>query len=187
MELYTQAQDEFEKLLATVPADGWTRPSMCREWTVRDVAGHVIWGQLQLHAWATGDPDPARDGAPGMPAPAVMTGDDPLATWHAVRTIPTEAQLSRTVTLTGMGEVPVAGLLSLLVTDLTAHTWDIGQALGLRVDLPDDLVTATFDWARANMVRRPGYFGPEVTPSPDADAQTRMLAFLGRTSPPPRT
>jgi uncharacterized protein (TIGR03086 family) len=180
MELYTHAQDEFDKVLAAVPASGWAKASMCREWTVRDVAGHVIWGQRQLHAWATGDPDPARDGAPGMPHPAVMAGDDPLATWREVRTVPTGKQLSRTVTLTGMGEVPVAGLLSLLVTDLTAHTWDIGHALGLRVDLPPDLVAASFDWARDHVVRRPGFFGPEVTPAADADAQTRMLAFLGR-------
>ena len=180
MELYAQAQDEFEKVLTEVPAAGWSTPSMCRDWTVRDVAGHVIWGQRQLHAWATGDPDPAPDGAPGAPHPAVMAGDDPLSTWRAVRTVPTAAQLSRTVTITGLGEIPVAGLLSLLVTDLTAHTWDIGHALGLRVDLPPELVTASFGWAREHVVRRPGYFGPEVTPADDADAQTRMLAFLGR-------
>ncbi|MBB4907576.1 TIGR03086 family metal-binding protein [Actinophytocola algeriensis] len=180
MELYTQAQDEFDKVLAAVPAAGWSRPSMCRDWTVRDVAGHAIWGQLQLHAWATGGPDPARDGAPGMPAPAVMTGDDPLATWRAARTVPAPTQLSRTVAITGMGEVPVAALLSLLVTDLTAHTWDIGRALGLPVDLPRGLVTASFGWAREHVVRRPGFFGPELTPAADADAQTRMLAFLGR-------
>jgi uncharacterized protein (TIGR03086 family) len=180
MELYTQAQDEFDKVLAAVPASGWSRPSMCRDWTIRDVAGHAIWGQLQLHAWATGDPDPARDGAPGMPQPAVMAGDDPLTTWRESRTVPAGTQLSRTVTLTGMGEVPVAALVSLLVTDLTTHTWDIGHALGLPVALPPELVTASFDWAREHMVRRPGYFGPEVSVPQDADTQTRMLAFLGR-------
>jgi len=180
MELYTQAQDKFDAMLATVPEDGWSQPSMCREWTVRDVAGHVIWGQHQLHAWATGDPDPAPDGAPGTPHPAVMAGDDPLATWRAARTMPSGAELTRIVTLPGLGEVPVAALISLLVTDLTAHTWDIGHALGLPVHLPPPLVTASFDWARDHMVRRPGYFGPELTPAQDADDQTRMLAFLGR-------
>jgi len=180
MELYTQAQDEFDTMLAAVPPDGWSRPSMCREWTVRDVAGHVIWGQRQLHAWATGSPDPERDGAPGMPHPAVMAGDDPLSTWRAVRTVPSDEELTRTVTITGMGDIPVVALLSLLVTDFTAHTWDIGHALGLPADLPEPLVTASFDWARTNMVRRAGYFGPELAPPPDADDQTRMLAFLGR-------
>jgi hypothetical protein len=26
----------------------------------------------------------------------------------------------------------------------------------------------------------PGFFGPELTPPPDADEQTRWLAYLGR-------
>lgn len=180
MELYTRAQDEFDAMLAAVPADGWDRPSMCREWTVRDVAGHAVWGQHQLRAWATGGEDPARDGAPGMPHPAVMAGDDPVAAWRAARYVPSGAELDRLVSITGMGEVPVVGIMALLVTDLTAHTWDIGHALGLPVDLPPPLVTASFDWAREHVVRRPGFFGPELTPAPEADDQTRMLAFLGR-------
>ncbi|MFC4855738.1 TIGR03086 family metal-binding protein [Actinophytocola glycyrrhizae] len=182
MELYTQAQDEFDKMLAAVPPAGWTTPSMCRDWTVRDVAGHAIWGQRQLHSWATGAPDPAPDGAPGMPTPAVMAGEDPLTTWRAARTVPSGEELKRTVTITGMGEIPVAALLSLLVTDLSAHTWDIGHALGLPVRLPPELVTASFDWARDHVVRRPGFFDQEVPVAQDADAQTRMLAFLGRTT-----
>lgn len=180
MELYTQAQDEFDRVLAAVPPEAWDRPTACTEWTVRDIAGHVIWGQRQLRAWATGEDDPAPDGAPGMPHPAVMTGDDPLTTWRAVRTVLSEEQLARRTTLPGMGEVPLAAVVALLVTDLVAHTWDIAHAAGGPVRLPPALVTAAFDWARANVVRRPGFFGPERTPPPDADEQTRMLAFLGR-------
>jgi uncharacterized protein (TIGR03086 family) len=180
MELYKEAQNEFDAILAAVPEDGWDRPSMCREWTVRDVAGHVIWGQHQLRAWVTGAPDPARDGAPGTPHPAVLTGDDPVATWRAALMTPASAQLDKTMALPGLGTVSVAGLLDLLVTDLTTHAWDIGHALGMPVDLPSPLVTATFEWAREHMVRQPGYFGPELAPAPGADEQTRMLAFLGR-------
>src|SRR5262245_62529118 len=83
MELYRQAQDEVDRTLASV--EHWETPSTCPGWTVRDVAGHLIWGQRQLRAWATGEPDPARDGAPGAPHPAVLTGDDPAATWRAAR------------------------------------------------------------------------------------------------------
>lgn len=180
MELYTRAQDEFDEMLATVPADGWDKPSMCSEWTVRDVTGHVVWGQHQLRAWATGGPDPAPDGAPGMPRPSIVAGDDPVGAWRAARMVPSGDELNRMVTITGLGELSVAALLSLLTTDLTAHTWDIGHGLGLPVRLPPPLVTASFDWARAHVVRRPGYFGPEVTPTQDADEQARMLAFLGR-------
>lgn len=115
-----------------------------------------------------------------MPHPAVMAGDDPVGTWRAARVVPSGDELNRMVAITGLGELPVAALLSLSTTELTVHTWDIGCGLGLPARLPPPLVTASFDWARAHVVRRPGFFGPEVTPAPDADEQARMLAFLGR-------
>ena len=44
---YRRAQEGFEMVLHAVPAGGWDAPSECELWTVRDVAGHVIWGQEQ--------------------------------------------------------------------------------------------------------------------------------------------
>jgi uncharacterized protein (TIGR03086 family) len=135
-------------------------------------------------AWATGEADPPPTGAPGAPHPGVLAGDDPVATWREARAstdaVLTPETLARTTMLPGMGEIPVAAVTELLTCDLTVHTWDLGHPLGLAVRLPDPLVTATHEWGRAHAVRAPGYFGPELTPPPDADAQTRMLAFLGR-------
>jgi uncharacterized protein (TIGR03086 family) len=184
MEHYRHAQDGFDAVVAAVPADRWDAPSTCAEWTVRDVAGHVIWGQHQMRAWATGEDDPERTGAPGSPHPGLMAGADPVATWRAARaaSVPslTPEALGRTTSITGLGEVPLVAVLTLLVTDTVVHTWDIGHALGMNVELDPVLVAVAFDWSRANAVRRPGFFGPELTPPADADEQTRMLAFLGR-------
>jgi uncharacterized protein (TIGR03086 family) len=185
MESYRLAQDGFDAVLANVPADRWDAPSACSEWTVRDVAGHVIWAQHQMRAWATGEEYTQRAGAPGAPHPAVMAGDDPVATWRAARaaSVPTLTPevLARRMSLPGLGEVPLAAVVSLLITDTTAHTWDVAHGLGLELRLPPELVTHAYDWGRANVVRRPGFFGPELTPpTADADEQTRMLAFLGR-------
>jgi uncharacterized protein (TIGR03086 family) len=68
----------------------------------------------------------------------------------------------------------------LLLTDTVTHGWDIGHALGKPVVLDPELVAVAFDWSRANVMRRPAFFGPELTPPDGADEQTRMLAFLGR-------
>lgn len=184
LDSYRHAQDGFDVVLAEVRPGGWEAPSACAEWTVRDVAGHVIWGQHRLRTWATGEDYAEHAGAPGAPRPGVLTGDDPLATWRAARTASvaalTDEALARTTEIPGIGEIPIAGLIPLLITDLLGHTWDIGHALGASVRLEPALVPVAFDWARANVQRRPGFFGPELTPPDGADEQTRMLAFLGR-------
>jgi uncharacterized protein (TIGR03086 family) len=184
MELYRQTQDEFDKTLAAVAPSGWDTPSTCPGWTVRDIAGHVTWAQDQLRAWATGGENPSPAGAPGAPHPGVLTGEDPLATWRSARAaadaVLTPETLARTTEIPGMGEIPVAAVVALLQCDLTAHTWDIAHPLGQAVQLPEPLVMAAHEWALAHAVRAPGFFGPELTPAPHADAQTRMLAFLGR-------
>lgn len=184
MERYRRAQDGFDAMLAAVPPDQWDAPSACTEWTVRDVAGHVIWGQEQLRYWAIGQEYGNRNGAPGSPHPIDMAGTDPVATWRAARARSVESLtdegLGRMVTIPGFGEVPVAAMVTTLVTDHLAHTWDIGHALGLDVPLDAELVPGSFEWARANIRRAPGFFGPELTPPPDGDEQTRWLAFLGR-------
>ena len=184
MQRYGRAQDDFDAVLAAVRPDQWDAPSACTEWTVRDVAGHVIWGQRQMQAWATGTDYADGRGAPGAPHPGELAGRDPVAVWRAARaesvaTLTPEA-LGRTTSITGMGEVPLTAIVTLLTTDHVAHTWDIGHALGMDVRLDPALVTLAFDWARSNIVRRPGFFGPELTPPAGSDEQTRMLAFLGR-------
>jgi uncharacterized protein (TIGR03086 family) len=181
---YRRAQDGFDAVLSAVPVGGWDAPSECELWTVRDVAGHVIWGQEQLAHWATGQDYGRADGAPGAPHPAAMAGTDPLSTWHTARTAAddtlTDEALRRTVTLPGLGETPLSGIVTLLVTDLLAHSWDIGHALDLKVRLDPDLVSGSFAWARDHVIRVPGFFGPELMPPASADEQTRWLAYLGR-------
>jgi hypothetical protein len=74
---------------------------------------------------------------------------------------------------------------SLLITDHLAHAWDIGHALALDIRLDGDLVAGSMAWARDNVVRFPGFFGPELRPPPDADEQTRWLGYRGRAARQP--
>jgi uncharacterized protein (TIGR03086 family) len=185
MKSYLRAQDEFDAVLAAVAPGQWGLPSVCTEWTVRDVAGHVIWGQEQMRHWAGGQDYTVAAGAPGAPHPAELAGADPLATWRAARaraveTLTDEA-LGRMISLPGMGEIPLVAMVTTFVTDHLAHAWDIGHALGMDTRLDPELVSESFAWARdGHALRVPGFFGPELTPPADADEQTRWLAFLGR-------
>ena len=181
---YQRAQDHFDAVLAAVSADRWDTPSACAVWTIRDVAGHVIWGQEQMRHWATAADYPHPEGAPGSAHPGDLAGDDPVATWRTARTACSEQltddALTRTVTIVGLGETPLASIVTLLVTDHLVHAWDISHALGLDVRLDGDLIPGSLAWARSNILRMPGFFGPELAVPSDADEQTRWLAFLGR-------
>jgi uncharacterized protein (TIGR03086 family) len=184
MDAYRRAQDGLEAVLAAVRAHEWDVPSACAQWTVRDVAGHVIWGQEQLRHWATGQQYGRADGAPGAAHPSVLAGTNPVEAFRGVRAAAVESltpeALCRTVRLPGLGNQPLASIVTLLITDHLAHTWDIGHALALDIRLDTDLVAGSLAWARNNIVRFPGFFGPELSPPPDADEQTRWLAYLGR-------
>ena len=190
MELYRRAQDGFDAALAGVGPDRWDGPSTCTGWSVRDVAGHVIWAQRQLRAWATGEPY-AEEGGPGSAHPGALAAGDPVPTWRAARRESvaelTEEALARPTAIPGIGEVPLVAMVTLLITDTVTHTWDIAHAVGNEVKLDPELVAVAFDWSRANVMRRPGFFGPELTPPDGADEQTRMLAFLGRAAWQPVT
>jgi uncharacterized protein (TIGR03086 family) len=184
MDAYQRSQDSFEAVLAHVPPQKWDSPSACSQWTLRDVAGHVIWGQEQLRHWATGQQYGRTDGSPGAAHPGDLAGTNPVETFRGVRAASTESltreALCRTVRLPGVGNQPLASIITLLITDHLGHTWDIGHPLGLDIRLDTDLVAGSLAWARQNIVRLPGFFGPELLPPPDADEQTRWLAYLGR-------
>ncbi|MBB5912880.1 uncharacterized protein (TIGR03086 family) [Nocardia transvalensis] len=184
LEAYGRALDELELVLAKVDAGQWDSASACAEWTVRDVAGHVTWGQCQMRAWASGEDFTDRTGAPGASHPAALTGGDPVRAFRDARaacdSTLTDSGLARIVALPGLGEIPVAAILPLLLTDSITHAWDIAHPLGIEIQLPPDLVTRAFDWSRANVVRAPGFFGPELSPPTESDQQHRLMAYLGR-------
>jgi uncharacterized protein (TIGR03086 family) len=158
---------------------------------VRDIAGHVIWGQDQLRCWATEETYGGVPGGPGSPHPGELAGDDPLGTWRQARAacaaVLSDETLDRMVSLRSLGDRPISTIVTIVFNDTLIHTWDIGHALGVDVQPPSDLVAASHAWARDNILRVPGFFGPELAPPPDVDEQTRWLAFLGRAAWEPVT
>lgn len=48
--LHDDENRDFSAFLHTLPADDWERPSLCDGWRVRDVVGHILYGQ-ELKLW----------------------------------------------------------------------------------------------------------------------------------------
>ena len=180
---YHRALDLFERLVAGVPRDGWDAPSPCAGWTARDVAGHVTGGQYRIRALATGEPPPDANGDPARFVP-----DDVLMNWRTARkecaSALTEEALALRVPFGGLGELPLVDYLEGYMLEPLVHAWDLAQATDQPSRLDPDLVHHAFATAQvvAAPLRATGHLAQPHQPPRGSDEQTRMLAFLGRTT-----
>jgi uncharacterized protein (TIGR03086 family) len=69
-----------------------------------------------------------------------------------------------------------------LLLDTLVHGWDIAKATGQDTRLDPELVSACLPIAEqlTSQFRSAGVFGELLPVDPDADAQTRLLALMGR-------
>ncbi|MFC9253891.1 TIGR03086 family metal-binding protein [Amycolatopsis thailandensis] len=189
LDRYQRTQDGFEAVLAAVSPERWDAASACEYWTVRDVAGHVIWSLEVLRHHLAGREYTVPNGPAGSEKPGELAGDDPVAAWRETReaaaALLTGDVLDRPAPAWYAANRPdatVTDYLALLTFDTLVHTWDVGSALGIEVRMEPDIVKPSFSLARLIISRTPGTFGPKVKPEPGADQQTRFLAFLGRSA-----
>lgn len=167
-------------LITAVPADRWTAPTPCSEWTVRDLVAHLIAGNVKYAGIARGD-----DFVAG--APPASVGDDPAATyrqtlsdmlhaWEAPGALDREIGLPRGQ----RGRAEVAAWIHLAET--LGHGWDLATATGQQAGFNDEDVAASLAECRRRM---PAERGQE---SPFADAVApagerlidQLAAYLGR-------
>lgn len=177
---YRRRAAAFTDTVAAVPDGAWGAPSPCPDWDARAVVGHVT-GTQAMFAQLVGrelEPGPSAD-------------DDPLAAWVAARD-QTQAALDDP----SLAAVEFDGFSGrstfeeavdrFLCFDLVVHRWDLARAAGVDDTIPPEDVaalqaaTAVMSEQMGEAMRGPGAFGPELTPPADADAQTRVLAFIGR-------
>jgi uncharacterized protein (TIGR03086 family) len=64
------------------------------------------------------------------------------------------------------------------------HTWDLARATGQDATLDADEVHRLYEGMTEmdeNLLRDSGHYGPRVDVPADADEQTKLIAFTGRT------
>jgi uncharacterized protein (TIGR03086 family) len=81
-----------------------------------------------------------------------------------------------------LGAASGAERLQIRLYDLLAHGWDLAQATGQPVELPDDVAEQSLAFVRIQLTEkaRPGRFGPAQIVAETAPAIERLVAFLGR-------
>jgi uncharacterized protein (TIGR03086 family) len=178
-----QVNDRYRRLsramtdkIAHVPHDTWENPSPCREWTARQLVGHLI----EVHGRFQ-----ALVGRSLVTHPTVA--EDPLGAWEAVRG-QTQEDLDDPARLAEeydgrFGRSTFGKAVDGFVCfDLIVHGWDLARATG-----QDETIAAQDVEAIQRMVddmgdvmRSNGVIAGPLDPAPDASPQERLLAALGR-------
>lgn len=159
--------------------DAWDNPAPVQGWTARDVVRHLVeWFPAFLEA-----------GSGVRLAVPTSVDDDPVVAWHeladGVRTLLDDPGTpSRTLTNRHIGDVPLDQAVSRFFTgDVFMHTWDLARATGQDETLDPERCAQMLAGMEPieDMMRASGQYGPVVYDAPpDADPQTRLLAFIGR-------
>lgn len=181
--IFDRGLDAFDAVLAQVPADGWEAPTPCEGWSVLDVLGHLGTAVAMGISLALGE----QPTWPEADRPADLVAGDPVAYW---RDLASQARVAfdgidlDLVMDTPMGPRTVADRMAFPAIDLYVHAWDIGRAIGVAVEVPDDVIElahAHIDPIPPEMVRGPkGAFGPEVAAPADATPTEAFMAWTGR-------
>ena len=86
--------------------------------------------------------------------------------------------------VTHMGRMSVGQVTDMIYTsDVFLHRWDLARATGQDETLDSEKCAAMLEGMLPmdEALRQSGHYGPRVHVPDDADVQTKLLAFIGRT------
>ncbi|SDH19194.1 TIGR03086 family protein [Lentzea fradiae] len=176
------AMTEFDRRVRQVAPDQWSLGTPCREWSVRDLVGHLVHEQLwapELLAGCTVQQVGDRFDHDNL-------GDDPLVSWVVAAASAREAwlepaALTKTVSVSS-GEIPAEEYCWQMTTDLAVHAWDLARSIGADERIDPALASAVLRYVEANAEEWSGspLFDSPVPVADDADDQTRLIGLLGR-------
>jgi uncharacterized protein (TIGR03086 family) len=151
-----------------VAVERWDAPSPCVEWTVREVANHLVGAMAAFAA--------AIDGGPADE----YTGDDPAGAYAAAAER-CRVAFGRPGALSAahpfpFGPTPGEVIARISVSESLVHGWDIARGAGVAYAPAPEVVAAVLS---APGVAPEGMYVP-VEPPPGADDMTVLLARVGR-------
>ncbi len=166
------------RVLGAEQTQQWDAPAPVAGWTARDVVRH-------LTDWFPG----FLAGGTGIELPRGPGADDaPVATWQvhsdAVQALLDDpATAGRVLSNPHIGDVPLDRAIDQFYTaDVFMHTWDLARATGQDDRLDPDFCAGMLAGMEPmeDVMRSSGQYGARVPVPEDADAQTRLLGFIGR-------
>jgi uncharacterized protein (TIGR03086 family) len=183
LDVLAAARGDFADRLVAIGPDQWELPTPCRDWSVRDLVGHLVRGQIMaalLLAGTSRDDTLAAMGRP-LPEDLVAAFDDTADRQQEAFAEP--GALERTCHHP-VGDMPGSQLLGFRISDMGIHAWDLARAIGTDETLRPEVVEAMWEAMAplAPMIGQTGFFGDGPSGSvPDvAPLQERVLDMSGR-------
>ena len=178
-EEHRRVAGEFTATVEGVAPDAWDNPAPVDGWLARDVVGHLVeWLPAFL------------DGAAGITLPAgPSVADDPVGAWRtqtaAVQALLDDPEVAeREHDLPHIGTMTLEQAIDMIYTsDVFLHRWDLARATGQDETLDPEKCAVMLEGMLPmdEMLRESGQYGPRVVVPDDADVQTKLVAFIGRT------
>lgn len=173
----------FTATVLGIPPAAWDNPAPPKGWVARDVVRHLVeWlpAFLQSSTGITLPTGPSVD-------------DDPVGAWRthcdAVQALLDDSTTAeRTHDLPHLGTMVLGQAIDMIYTgDVFLHRWDLARATGQDEELDPNKCAEMLEGMEFMEVaiRQSGQYGPRVDVPDDADIQTRLLAFAGRSPAPP--
>jgi uncharacterized protein (TIGR03086 family) len=179
--VFQESGEFFLSRLALVPEEAWGNATPCPDWTVRDVAVHVINGFRLVPTLLAQEPvDPADRNRDTLGANLTEAGS--VALEAAVAALRRPGALDAEVNAPA-GVMPARTFAMVRMADTVIHTWDMSSGAGIDTTIPAQLVeavTMSSPPAFLEGARQAGVFGPLIEVDPGADKQTVLLALYGR-------
>lgn len=183
-ELHERALAATGVLVAGVGRAQWDLQSTCEDWTVRQLANHVVSGNL----WAVELAGHGRTiDEVGERLDGDVLGDDPEGAYDAsaraaADTFNTPGVMEKPCAVS-YGPVPGEVYAGHRLIDVLVHGWDLARSTGQDTTLDPELVEGCWRVLEPQVdgLRASGMFKTDVAVPEGADLQTRLLALLGRT------
>ena len=183
---YTAACAFFGQQLTEITEFEWTIETPCDEWDVRTLVAHVVTGEALVTSLLTGG-----EVFESQADPSIL-GLNPMAAWRgtvlaAIESASADGALNA-LHPHALGDLPGGVIIGFRVTENLVHGWDLAQACGSDVELPESLAERCLDFwlplagPDGLLKARAAPFGPSVMPSSGSSPGVRLLSLLGRTA-----
>lgn len=177
---------ESRRLVDGITPDQLSNPTLCTEWTVRDVLNHVTGGATYFGMVAEQGSVPDELVGQLLGGEKDLLGDDYKASFNAAADkamagFSQPGVLEKIVKLP-FGEMPAGIALNIAIFDVSTHNCDIAQATGQPIQDTEVLETAIEVGKKTVQpeMRVPGFFDAERPCGGAAPPDQRLLAFAGR-------